>query len=59
MPTAPLTADANTLTLVTGALVTTTTESVTDVVTTDAEVNLHIVGMPSIRSDEDGNIVIA
>ena len=59
VPTAPLTADANTLTLVTGALVTTTTESVTDVVTTDAEVNLHIVGMPSIRSDEDGNIVIA
>ena len=59
IPTAPFSVESDTLVLVTGALVTTTTTSVTDVVTTDAEVNLHIVGMPSIRSDEDGNIVLA
>ena len=58
-PTAPLTVDANTLVLVTGALVSTSTIAVTDVVTTDADVNLQIVGLPAIRSDEDGNIVLA
>jgi hypothetical protein len=59
VPTAPFTVDANTLVLVTGALVSTSTIAVTDVVTTDAEVNLHIVGLPALRSDEDGNIVLA
>ena len=59
VPTAPFTVDGNTKVLITGALVSTSTTSVTDVVTTDADVNLHIVGIPSIRSDDDGNIVLA